>query len=131
MERLNANSAAGKGGALDIPPELFVGLGKLIKGMVREAIAVARGGAEGDPWIPHPRWPCSSRRAAVVLARSGALAGVRKVGRLFLVRQSALDAYVEAEHQKASAEEEAPPEDDFTKAMHKAGLQKRAARGGR
>jgi hypothetical protein len=47
-----------------------------------------------DPWIGHEEWPFSRRRA-LRLAREGAFE-VRLVGRRYLCRRSALDAFIEA-----------------------------------
>jgi hypothetical protein len=50
------------------------------------------GAGEGDPWLDHTLWPFP-RRKALRLALSGAFE-VRKVGRRWLARRSAIDAFI-------------------------------------
>ncbi len=95
-------------------------LRRFVRKTVREELNAA---GEADPWIPHPRWPCASRRAACALARSGALEGVRRTGEgrgaLYLVRRSVLDAWVEAHPIDAVRE---PGVDDYEQEMTKRNL---------
>src|SRR3569832_1676457 len=97
-----------------LPPALVRELAAYIRAEVQRAVRATRTDDDADPWIPHTRWPCASRRTACALARSGALEGVRRVGQgrgaLYLVRRSALAAWVEREHAHSEA---APPEDDY------------------
>jgi hypothetical protein len=77
------------------------GLAPALRSLVRETVREELNAAgEADPWIPHFRWPCASRRAACALARSGALEGVRRTGEgrgvLYVVRRSVLDAWIES-----------------------------------
>lgn len=106
-----------------LPPALARELATFIRDEVQRAVRAARTDDDADPWIPHTRWPCASRRSACALARSGALEGVRHVGQgrgaLYLVRRSALDAWIEREHARAT---ETQPEDDFEREMSKRGL---------
>ena len=92
----------------------------LVRNTVREELHAA---GDADPWIPHPRWPCASRRAACAFARSGELEGVRRVGEgrgaLYLVRRSVLDAWIEAHSLDAPDE---PGLDDYEQEMAKRGL---------
>ena len=92
----------------------------LVRNTVREELHAA---GDADPWIPHPRWPCASRRAACALARSGALEGVRRTGEgrgvLYLVRRSVLDAWIEAHPLDAWRE---PGVDDYEREMSKRNL---------
>jgi hypothetical protein len=96
---------------------LVPALRSLVRSTVREELNAA---GEADPWIPHPRWPCASRRAACALARSGALEGVRRTGEgrgvLYVVRRSVLDAWIEAHPADVSRE---PEVDDFEQEMAK------------
>src|SRR5262249_34293922 len=100
----------------------------LVRDAVREELRLA---GDADPWIPHPLWPCASRRAACALARSGTLEGVRRVGRgrgaLYLVRRSVLDAWIETHTIDASGEEQ---KDDFEREMKRRGLSPAAWRDG-
>ena len=100
--------------------KLAPGLGAFVREVVREQLRLA---GEADPWVPHPRWPCASRRAACSLARSGALEGVRRVGRgrgaLYLVRQSVLDDWIESQAVDAADE---GPQDDYEREMLRRGL---------
>src|SRR4051812_510937 len=61
-----------------LPPVLARELAAFIRAEVCAAVRAAAGG-EADPWVPHPQWPCASRRAACALARSGDIEGVRRV----------------------------------------------------
>jgi hypothetical protein len=115
--------AKGADGAA-VPPELLQGLVKLVRATVSEEVRAAVHG-EADPWIPHTAWPCASRRAAVALANSRAMPGVRKLGKVFVVRRSELDAYIEA--QRPDREPDAPA-DEFEQAMARYDLHKGAAR---
>ncbi len=123
-----------------LPPVLARELAAFIRAEVRAAVRATAGG-DADPWMPHPQWPCASRRAACALARSGEIEGVRRVGQgrgaLYLVRRSALDAWIERESATGAEPE---PADDFELAMARSGLRRgaapvspapRAARGGR
>src|SRR5690349_21609150 len=88
-------------GAEDMIAKVGAALAPVLIELVRDAVREElRGAGEADPWVPHPQWPCASRRAACALARSGALEGVRRVGQgrgaLYLVRRSVLDAWIEA-----------------------------------
>jgi hypothetical protein len=126
--RLHVRPESGKTGAsltaVDLPPELTTGLIKLVHALVVRSLQRAGAGTgEADPWIPHPRWPCASRRAAVALARSGALPGVRKLGKVFVVRRSALDAYIDA-HGLDGKHDQGEDADEFSEAMSRAGLRK-------
>jgi hypothetical protein len=102
-------------------------LRSLVRTTVREEL---RATGDADPWIPHPRWPCASRRAACALARSGALEGVRRVGQgrgaLYLVRRSVLDAWIEAHPLDAPADTEP---DDYEREMSKRNLRAARSRG--
>ena len=103
-------------------------LRSLVKNTVREELLAT---GEADPWIPHPRWPCASRRAACALARSGELQGVRRVGQgrgaLYLVRRSVLDAWIEAHPVDTSGESEL---DDYEQEMSKRNLRPTQSRDG-
>ncbi len=92
----------------------------LVRNTVREELLAA---GDADPWIPHPRWPCASRRAACAFARSGELEGVRRVGEgrgaLYLVRRSVLDAWIEAHALDAP---DKPGLDDYEQEMAKRSL---------
>ena len=108
----------------DFNGKLGDALGPTLRSMVQKAVReelTATG--EADPWVPHPRWPCASRRAACALARSGALEGVRRTGEgrgvLYLVRRSVLDAWVEAHPIDAVRE---PGVDDYEQEMTKRNL---------
>lgn len=107
--------------ATGFPPALARELAAYIQAEVRRQVQAARVDDDPDPWVPHTKWPCASRRAACSLARSGALEGVRHVGRgrgaLYLVRRSVLDAWVEKEH--AGSGEALPEEDAFEREMAK------------
>jgi hypothetical protein len=95
-QKLHPRPALDKAGASDIPLELtnaFSAIVGFLLTRVRAELA-AREGQDADPWIPHPRWPWS-RRKARQLAASGAIKGVRKVGKDWLARQSAIDAFIE------------------------------------
>jgi hypothetical protein len=111
--RLSADIVAKVGAAL--APVLLA----LVRDTVREEL---RGAGDADPWIPHPRWPCVSRRAACELARSGALEGVSRVGRgrgtTYLVRRSVLDAWIEAHPVRAIDEDD----DGYEREMARRGL---------
>jgi hypothetical protein len=115
--------AAAPAGAPDIPQELLVGLAKLVRSMVQEEVARQARGGNVDPEIPHWEWWfCTSRRAALDLAKTGAIEGVRAIGagrsRAYLARRSALEAYV------ADQAEQAAPADDFEAAMGRSGLRR-------
>ena len=101
----------------------------LVRDAVREEL---RGTGDGDPWVPHPRWPCASRRTACALARSGVLDGVRRVGEgrgaLYLVRRSVLDAWIEAHPIDAANEQEALEDDGYEREMARRGLVPGAAK---
>jgi len=96
----------------------------LVRDAVREELRVA---GDVDPWVPHPRWPCASRRAACALARSGALEGVRRTGQgrgaLYLVRRSTLDAWIEGQTIDVAPEKQ---NDDYEREMARRGLVSRA-----
>jgi hypothetical protein len=87
----------------------------LLATVVRELVHGELHADDGDLWVPHTQWPCSSLRAARDLARSGALEGVRRLdhraapdderggrGVLFIARRSALERYI-AERSKPIA----------------------------
>jgi len=117
-------SAPMHGGAEDLILKLGGALAPVLRSLVRNTVREELNAAgEADPWIPHPRWPCASRRAACALARSGELRGVRRVGHgrgaLYLVRRSVLDAWIEA-HPFDKASE--PELDDYEKEMEKRNL---------
>jgi hypothetical protein len=101
-------------------------LAALVRDAVREEL---RHAGDADPWVPHPRWPCASRRAACTLARSGAIEGVRRVGQgrgaLYLVRQSALDAWIEAQTVDAAGGDH---DDEYEREMGRRGLVSSAPR---
>lgn len=59
-----------------------------------DAVAHAAPAAASDPWVPHTESPLGGRRTRD-LVRSGAIPGHR-VGKVILVRQSAMDAFIEA-----------------------------------
>src|SRR5512135_3087306 len=85
----------------DVVAKVGAALAPILVALVRDSVREElRDAGEADPWVPHPRWPCASRRAACALARSGALEGVRRVGQgrgaLYLVRRSVLDAWIES-----------------------------------
>src|SRR5262249_46567610 len=99
-------------------------LAPALRALVRSTVrAELHATGDADPWIPHPRWPCVSRRAACALARSGQLQGVRRVGQgrgaLYLVRRSVLDAWIEAHPVDTSGEAEL---DDYEREMSKRNL---------
>ena len=121
---MGKTSTPARGSAEDILVKLGGALAPALRSLVRNTVReelLATG--DIDPWIPHPRWPCASRRAACALARSGALAGVRRVGQgrgaLYLVRRSVLDAWIEA-HPVGSSDDSEP--DDFEQEMSKRNL---------
>ena len=95
-----------------------------IREEVRRALRDFR--READDWVPHTRWPCVSARAARELARSGQLEGVRCIGkgrgRIFSVRRSVLDAWVESHPLVGAAEEDVAEPDEFDREMLKRGL---------
>jgi hypothetical protein len=98
---MSKTSTPARGGAEDIIIRLGGTLAPALRSLVRDAVREElHATGEVDPWIPPPRWPCVSRRAACTLARWGELQGVRRVGQgrgaLYLVRRSALDAWIEA-----------------------------------
>lgn len=97
----------------------------LVRDVVREEL---HDSGDADPWVPHTRWPCASRRAACALARSGALPGVRRVGNgrgaLYLVRCSVLDAWIESHPVDAAANDQ---HDDYEREMARRGLVPSAA----
>jgi hypothetical protein len=104
--------------------DLNINLGPALRTFVRKTVREELNAAgEADPWIPHPRWPCASRRAACALARSGALEGVRRTGEgrgaLYVVRRSVLDAWIEAHPLDAARE---PGADDYEQEMTKRNL---------
>jgi hypothetical protein len=111
-----------RGETSPLPPALARELAAYIDTTVRAAVRAARADDDPDPWTPHTRWPCASRRAACALARSGALEGVRRVGQgrgaLYLVRRSALEAWIEREHARTA---EAPPDDPYQRELAKRG----------
>jgi hypothetical protein len=106
--------------AIKLGGALAPALRSLVRNTVREELNAA---GETDPWIPHPRWPCSSRRAACALARSGALEGARRTGEgrgvLYLVRRSVLDAWVEA-HPVDAVREPGADDDEHEMSKRKA-----------
>ena len=108
--------------ASTLPPALARELAAFIVAAVRAEVRAARADDDPDPWIAHTRWPCASRRAACSLARSGELEGVRRVGNgrgaLYLVRRSALEAWIEREHARTA---EPPPEDAYARELGKRG----------
>lgn len=64
---------------------------------------------EGDPLLPHTAWPFGSRRKNRMVAPK--VEGARKVGRIWIARQSAIEAYVRthgltAEEAKGDEEED-------------------------
>jgi hypothetical protein len=108
----------------DVMAQVGAALTPVLVALVREAVrAELRGASEADPWVPHPRWPCASRRAACALARSGALEGVRRVGKgrgaLYVVRRSMLDAWIEAHLVDIANEED---DDGYEREMARRGL---------
>jgi hypothetical protein len=111
-----------------LPPTLARELASYIRAEVAAALRATTPFADADPWIPHPQWPCASRRAACALARSGELASVRRVGQgrgaLYLVRRSVLDAWIEAHPLDMGGE---MPADDFEREMAKRNLRSGAA----
>ena len=121
--------AARKSGDADLPPALARELAAYVRTEVQRAVRVAAPGVESNSWVPHPGWPCVSRRAACVLARSGELADVRRVGHgrgtLYLVRRSVLDAWIDAHPLDAASEE---PDDGFEREMSKRGLRRGAGK---
>lgn len=138
--RLHVCPTSGKVGAHDIPPEIAAHFGAIVGYLLAAVRAdlAAREGVDADPWVPHPRWPWS-RRKARELAASGAIKGVRKVGKDWLARQSALDAFIE-EHgvevpahapanDRALAEDD--PEADVDQVLEELGLERRAVGRGR
>lgn len=117
---------------LALPPALARELAAYIRAEVERAVRAARADDDPDPWIPHTRWPCASRRAACALARSGAVEGVRRVGSgrgaLYLVRRSALDAWIEREHARAA---EPSADDAYERELAKRGWVPGAGKGAR
>jgi hypothetical protein len=96
----------------------------LVDAAVQDRLAARAAGGDVDPELPHWQWwMCPSRRAAIALARTGAVQGVRRVGRgrstAYLARRSALEAYVESEYGRAA---ELPVDDAFELAMRRRGL---------
>jgi hypothetical protein len=108
----------------DVIAKVGAALGPVLVALVRDAVREEmRVTGDADPWVPHPQWPCTSRRAACALARSGALAGVRRVGQgrgaLYLVRRSVLDAWIEAHPVDVASTDE---DDGYEREMARRGL---------
>ncbi len=121
---MGKTSGSGRGSADDFNIKLGDAFGPALRSFVRKTVREELNAAgEADPWIPHPRWPCASRRAACALARSGELQGVRRTGEgrgvLYVVRQSVLDAWIEA-HPLDPVRE--PGVDDYEQEMTKRNL---------
>lgn len=111
--------ARGAGDAIpDLPPALARELASYIHAVAQRAARAAHAHGDPDPWVGHREWVrmgiCPSLRSACALARSGQIAGVKCVGsgrsRSYLVRRSALDAWIEAHSIQVTGEE---PDDDF------------------
>jgi hypothetical protein len=106
----------------DVVARIGAALAPVLVALIRDAVREhLRSAEDADPWLPHPKWPCASRRAACALARSGALRGVRRIGQgrgaLYLVRRSVLDAWIEA-HPVAASEHD----DGYEREMAQRGL---------
>lgn len=129
---MGKTSPPARGSAEDIIFKLGSALAPALRSLVRSTVREELNATgDADPWIPHPRWPCASRRAACALARSGALQGVRRVGHgrgaLYLVRRSMLDAWIEAHPVDTSDEAEL---DDYEQEMSKRKLRPTRSRDG-
>ena len=117
----------------DLMARVGAALAPVLIALVRDAVREEmRAGGEADTWVPHPRWPCASRRTACALARSGELEGVRRVGRgrgaLYLVRRAVLDAWIEAHPVDAANERHEPEDDGYEREMARRGLVPGAAK---
>jgi hypothetical protein len=111
----------------DVIAKIGAALAPVLIALVRDAVREEmRGGGDADTWVPHPRWPCASRRTACALARSGALEGVRRVGQgrgaLYLVRRSVLDAWIEGHPVDGASEQQEPEDDGYEREMARRGL---------
>lgn len=118
------SARASRGGADDLVARIGTALAPVLVALVRDAVREQlRDAGEADPWVPHPKWPCASRRAACALARSGTLQGVRRVGQgrgaLYLVRRSVLDAWIEAQPVDVANDAQ---DDEFEREMARRGL---------
>ena len=127
---MSKTSTPARGSAEDIILKLGSALAPALRSLVRSTVREElHATGDADPWIPHPRWPCASRRAACALARSGALDGVRRVGQgrgaLYLVRRSVLDAWIEAHPLDTSGDTEL---DDYEREMSKRNLRSARSR---
>ena len=113
--------------ANDMIAKIGVALAPVLIALVRDAVREEmRVGGDVDTWVPHPSWPCTSRRTACALARSGALEGVRRLGQgrgaLYVVRRSVLDAWIEAHPIDAVNEPHEPQDDGYEREMARRGL---------
>lgn len=73
----------------------------LVSREVREALA----GIDPDPRIPHTEWATGrTQRGNAELGASGAIDGAIKVGKKWLARRSAVDAWVTANAAQATSE---------------------------
>jgi hypothetical protein len=118
------SARASRGSAADLVAKVGAALAPVLVALVRDAVREElRDAGDADPWVPHPKWPCASRRAACALARSGALQGVRRVGHgrgaLYLVRRSVLDAWIEAQPLDVANDTQ---DDDYEREMARRGL---------
>jgi len=119
-----------------LPPALARELASYIRSQVEQAVRGVGGRLEADPWVGHPTWVamglCPSLRAACSLARSGAIAGVCRIGNgrstVYVARQSALDAWIQMHPVGAAAVESA---DEFELEMSKRKLVPNERRGRR
>jgi hypothetical protein len=63
--------------------------------------------ANDDPWLDHCLWPFT-RRTSLRLARAGTIEGVRRSGRKYFARRSAIDAYLEGQPAPATPTADEP-----------------------
>lgn len=78
--------------AEQLSTRLAAAIAEVVREVVREEIAaVAK--ADPDEWIPHTKWPVTSRRVACELARRGEIPA-KRAGKLWLARRRDLDAFV-------------------------------------
>jgi hypothetical protein len=97
----------------------FEAIAELIRGIVREELRAAQDDDAGDPWVDQNESPLG-RREHCRLARDGAFPA-RKVGKRWLARRSALDAFIEA-HPTAKADG-APANDTAASVLAEVGIE--------
>lgn len=87
-------------------------LAKLLAAALAPMVAAELAHAvDRDPWVAHPDWPFS-RRKSLRLARANEIAGVRRDGRTYFARRSAIDQYLDARPVVAQVLSDDPPRDD-------------------